>query len=246
MDKTLLKGLNALEFLARNPGDHSLAQLVEVLGLQKSNVHRTLATLIEAGFVRPGAARGSYRASLKLWDLGSLVSAQLDVRSFALPAMQALSAQTGESIILGVKEGNEVVYIERCLPIRPLASNLRVGDRTPVHTTAMGKVLLAFGPAAELEQLPARLPRHSAATITSRARLKQELEAVRRQGHAISRGELVQEIGGIAAPIFGRDGAICAALSISSPMSRQTAKEKAYVDLVVGAASKVSDSIAAA
>lgn len=246
MDKTLLKGLHVLEFLARNPGEHTLAELVDQLGLLKSNVHRTLATLIEAGFVRPGSARGTYCASLKLWDLGNSVSAQLDIRSLARPAMQDLSARTGESIILGVKEGDEVVYIERCLPVRPLASNLRVGDRTPVHTTAMGKVLLAFGPAAELERLPARLPRHSAATVTSRARLAQELADVRERGHAVSRGELVQEIGGIAAPVFGRDGTVCAALSISSPLSRQTAKEKAYVDLVVGSARRISQSIAAA
>src|SRR5262245_56431174 len=139
MDKTLLKGLNALEFLARHPGDHALADLVGVLGLQKSNVHRTLATLIEAGFVRPGAARGTYRASLKLWDLGATIAAQLDVRSFALPVMQSLSSRIGESIILGVLEGHEVHYVERCLPVKPLAANLRVGDRTPVHTTAMGK-----------------------------------------------------------------------------------------------------------
>jgi IclR family KDG regulon transcriptional repressor len=243
MDKTLLKGLSLLEILARDPREHSLSSLVAASGLQKSNVHRTLLTLIEAGYVRPGSVRGAYRASLKLWDLGCSVVSRLDVRSLALAQMQALSAQTGESIILGVLDGAEVAYVERCLPRSPLAINLRVGDRSPVHTTAMGKVLLAFGPPTRVEELPARLPRHSATTIVSRAKLRQELEDVRRKGYAVSRGELVLEVGGIAAPILDRHGEVCAALSISSPMTRQTREEKRYTRLVVEAAGHITQAI---
>ncbi|MGD9942844.1 MAG: IclR family transcriptional regulator [Burkholderiaceae bacterium] len=240
MDKTLLKGLALLELLARDPRDHALGALVETTGLQKSNVHRTLTTLIEAGYVRPGALRGTYRASLKVWDLGCAVVSRLDVRSLALKEMQALSLETGESIILGVLDGTDVAYVERCLPRSPLAINLRVGDRSPSHTTAMGKVLLAFGPAARVDELPAQLSRHSRTTITTRQRLKDQLEQIRRDGYAVSRGELVLEVGGIAAPIFDRHGEICAALSISSPMTRQERQEKRYTRLVVEAAQRVS------
>ena len=220
MDSTLIKGLKVLEALVRANAPRSAAELVGEVGLVRSNVHRTLETLVHAGYVskEPGSSR--YRPTLRVLELGAIVMQGIDVRLIARPFLERLAAVANETVLLAIPDGNELVYLDKIEPHRPIVPLTRIGSRVPAHCTAPGKAILAFATDQELARLPLSLPRFTSATICSRAALLKDLATARRHGYAVNRGEWRDGVNGVAAPIFGHEGQVLGALSISGPDSR--------------------------
>jgi IclR family transcriptional regulator, KDG regulon repressor len=242
MDKTLLKGLSVLEVLADMEGEsRTIDDVAARVGLTRSNTHRTLQTLIHAGYVERDAANGGYRGTMKMFALGVRQLANIDVRRIAPPYLSALARETGETIHLSVLEGAEVIYIDKIDSIQPIRAYSMIGGRAPAHAVATGKALLSVQSETYLEALPKKLARFTPATITDRSVLRTELAKAARLGYAVNRGEWREGVGGVAAPIFDGFDHPVAALGISGPLERLSiARMKDLAPAVVRVAGTLS------
>jgi len=161
MDKTLLKGIKVLEALVDLDGqDLSIDALAAHLGLTRSNTHRTLQTLIHAGYVIRNP-EGGYRSSTRFFEMGARVLAQLDVRKVAAPFLHKLARETEETVHLSILEGAEIIYIDKIDSSKPVRSYSMLGGRAPAHAVATGKALLAYQPEGYLEQYLAKPKRYT-------------------------------------------------------------------------------------
>src|ERR1700761_1104404 len=242
MDKTLLKGLVVLEAvtdLENQP--KTIEELANRVGLTRSNAHRTLQTLIHAGYVERDEQAGGYRGTIRLFELGARQLAQLDVRRVALPLMRALAERTEETVHLSVLDGLDVVYVEKIDSAQPIRAYSMVGGRGPAYAVATGKALLAYQHEGYLDGYAKQLTRHTAATVTSLPALKDELQKVVRTGYAINSGEWREGVGGVAATVFNGLDQPIAAVGISGPLERLTARKmKEFAPDVQACALKVS------
>jgi DNA-binding IclR family transcriptional regulator len=221
VDKTLLKGLAVLEAIADMQGQARVIEDVAVrTGLTRSNAHRTLQTLMHAGYVERDPIEGGYRGTMKMFALGVRQQGQLDVRKIAPPHMAILARDTGETIHLSILDGTEVIYIDKIDSVQPIRAYSMVGGRAPAHAVATGKALLAAQSAARQDALPAQLHRFTPATIVDREVLKEHFAKAARVGYAINRGEWRDGVGGLAAPVFNGFERPVAALGISGPLDR--------------------------
>jgi DNA-binding IclR family transcriptional regulator len=230
-----------LDVLAESSEPMSLKQLAERTGLHPSTAHRILASLSGRRIVERQAA-GHYRLGIRLLELGNLVKTRINLREVALPFMQRLHEKIGESVNLGIRDGDHIVYIERTSGGRSAVRVVHiVGSRAPLHTTATGKLFLAEEPRAEVERYIARtgLAPMTPRSITDPARLHEELARVRREGIAYDLDE--QEVGVrcIAAGIRDEDGALVAGLSLSTPAER-------YAPALAGPVKQTADAISRA
>lgn len=240
MNNTLVKGLLMLEALARSEQPMGVTELATALGIPKSNVHRMLQALVELRYVLRDEDRGTYRASVRLWELGSAVLARLDLRTTALAQMEALLERTRETVHLSVLDGDEVVYVHKLDSPEPVRAYSQIGGRAPAHCVATGKAMLAYESDAFLRSLSQRLTRHTERTITDPGEFMREMARVRSTGHAVNRGEWRESVVGIAAPIRGSDGRVLAALGISGPAERiKPSAFKALAAHVIAAADGV-------
>lgn len=218
MDKTLLKGLTLLETLIDAPAPRGVAELARELGWSRSNIHRTLRTLLECGYVV--AEDGRYSVSLKVWSLGCRVIGRLDVREIAAPHLQALSKATSEGVHLSVFDNGEVVYVEKIESSHPIRVHSEVGSRAPAYCVGTGKALLAFQSAEVIDRIAAHLEPHTARTITDPEALKCQLREIQASGYAVNLGEWHDNVCCVGAPIRGARGTVIAALGLSGPASR--------------------------
>jgi len=241
MEKTVLKGLTVMETLVRSDAACSVAQLARDLRLTKSNVHRLLRTLVTSGYAKYLSDTRRYEASLKLWELGTLMLSRLDLKVIAAPRLQELAARTHESVHLSIFDGGDTVYIDKIEGLHPVRAYSRIGGRAPAYCVATGKVLLAHQRPEVIARIAAHLERFTPQTITEPQLLYEELERVRRDGYAINRGQWREGVGGVAAPIRDGSGAVVAAVGISGPTDRLRLKVlRGFTPFVIATAQKIS------
>ncbi|MFE8957455.1 IclR family transcriptional regulator [Streptomyces massasporeus] len=207
-----------LESFSPSGGPYRLSELSMRTGLPKPTVHRLAADLVRLGWLERTGPR--YRLGAKLFELGSLVPHRLDLRETALPFLQDLFEATRETVHLGVREGMEVVYLERIHGHEALWLPSRIGGSLPLSCTGVGKALLAFsGDELTEEVLSRSLPSLTPHSITDPARLRMALEKIRVSGLAYEEQEAALGVSCIAAPVFA-GGATVAALSVAVPRER--------------------------
>lgn len=219
-----------------------LEELSREVGLAKPTVYRFLLTLQELGYVRRDEL-DRWAITMKLFNVGSRALDHLDLLSVARPVAEALSDELGETVHMGVLEGDSAVYVLKVESKYTIRMYSRVGRRIPLYCTGIGKVLLACAPAREREALleGLRLVPLAPKTISSRPLLEAELERVRAGGFARDDEEHEEGIHCLAAPIFDREGAAVAALSVSWPGFRYAeGPEEAKIERVKAAAAKIS------
>ncbi|MES3012131.1 MAG: IclR family transcriptional regulator [Pseudomonadota bacterium] len=211
-----------LNVLAAHPDPVSLKLISEQTGLHPSTAHRILNDLAIGRFVdRPEA--GSYRLGMRLLELGNLVKARLDVRDAAIGPMRELHKLTHQPVNLSVRQGDEIVYIERTYSERSGMQVVRaVGGRAPLHLTSVGKLFLAHDDAQRVRAYAARtgLAGHTRNSITELPVLERELAKVLQVGAARDNEELELGVRCMAAGIFDDQGKLIAGLSISAPADR--------------------------
>ena len=208
--------------LARHPGPTNLKQLATETRLHPSTAHRILSVMVDNRIV-DRIEPGTYRLGIRLLELGNLVRLRLNVRQEALPHMQRLHAKLKETVNLSVRQGDEVVYVERVSSHSPMMRVVQiVGTRAPLHVTAVGKVFLAEegAGAAYVYAQRAGLARLTDATLVDADELERELAQVRAQGYAIDREEAEKGVSCIGAGIRDDDGCLVAGLSVSAPSDR--------------------------
>lgn len=222
MDSTLAKGLDVLEWLAREQRGCRVVDVARAFGLARSNAHRTLQTLVGRGWAVQDAATGAYRPSLRLFELGALVGAAADVNSLVRPHLAALAAASGETIHLAALDGTEIVYLDKFDSPLPVAAYSRIGGRAPAGCVASGKALLA-ALHEDREALHARLGRlaaHTPNSITDFDALVADLERTRSRGYAENREEWRLGVCGLGVPVFNARGEAIAAVGMSVPAIR--------------------------
>lgn len=234
--------MSLLDVLARYETPASLKQLALETELHPSTVHRILAAMVTAGFVER-SQNSSYRLGVRLLELGNLVKSRLDVRAVALPLMDELHNQLGESVNLGVRQGDDIVYIERTSSGRSTVRAVHlVGARAPLHVTAGGKLYLAQDTASAVADYARRtgLPGLTPASLTTLPALERELAKVRLRGVAFDNEEIEPGLRCIAAPVLDDTGTLVAGLSVSAPAERHRPE---WAELVKRTAAAISAAI---
>ena len=228
-----------LDVLAAQPESLALKVISERTGLHPSTTHRILNDLVSGRFVeRPQA--GTYRLGMRLLELGNLVKARLDVRDAALEPMRELHKLTHQAVNLSVRQGDEIVYIERAYSERSGMQVVRaVGGRAALHLTSVGKLFLASDGRDRVRAYAARtgLAGHTRNSLTQLAALERELDGVRTRGVARDDEELEIGVRCMAAGIYDDSDQLVAGLSISAPSDRL---EEAWVDRVKATAQQIS------
>jgi DNA-binding IclR family transcriptional regulator len=200
------------------PGAVTFTELAAATGLAKSTTSRLLLALERNGLVRRDDA-GRFRPGEMFVRFAWRGGAEAGLTEVAQPHLDQLGRDTGETVNLGVGRDGVVEQIAQVDSVYVIGATNWLGRAVPLHCTAIGKVLLAYG-AAKLR--PGRLERRTEQTITSRAALEAELAAVRQHGYAVIDGELEPGLVAVAAPVYRDGGAVVAALSVSGPGTRLT------------------------
>jgi DNA-binding IclR family transcriptional regulator len=204
----------------------TLSEIARRAGLPLTTTHRLLAELCASRALERDAA-GAYRIGLRLWEIASLAPRGVPLREAALPFLEDLYEVTHENAQLGVREGHEVVYIERIAGRRAVGVLTRVGGRFPLHASAIGLVLLAHAPdGVQREVLEGPMQRFTDHTVTDPARLKRILAQVRRDGVAINDRQVTDDAMSVAAPVGDAGGEVIAALSVVAKAGDRAAADR--------------------
>jgi IclR family transcriptional regulator, acetate operon repressor len=201
-------------------GDLGVTEIASRAGLSVSTAHRLTRALCAGGLLRQDPGTERYQLGPSLVVLGHRAGENLGYGR-ALPLLEELSRTTGESVNLGIRSGNDVLVVLDVASDQPLRFEQPPGTRVPIHTSAMGKCLLAFtgDPAGEVKELR-RLERLTDRTITTRDALIDDLERTRQRGWALNDEERHPGVRTVAAPVVTADGTVPAAVAVQGPAVR--------------------------
>lgn len=211
-----------LDSIAASEEPVSLKILAADTGLHPSTAFRILAALIGVGLVERDAS-GRYMLGRKILQLAGRVKRGVDIRQEAITVMQSLRDQLGETVNLTVREGDQVIYIERVTPQRMMRVEQVIGSRAPLHVTAVGKLMLGELGDAFLQAYATRtgLPAYTAHTLNTLEALRQEVHAAVANGYALDNEEAEEGVGCIGVLIRDSSGAVVGGLSVSAPIERR-------------------------
>ncbi|WP_433443682.1 IclR family transcriptional regulator [Nonomuraea sp. CA-141351] len=216
----------------------TLSDLSRHSGLPVSTVHRLVAELVAWGALERDPV-GCYHIGLRLWEIGSLAPRGLGLREAALPYLEDLSQVTRENVQLAVREGTEVVFVERIAGSGAVPVLTRVGGRFALTATGVGLVLLAYAPADVQEQVLARpVGRYTERTLATAHQIRAALADTRARGYAVSDRQVTMDALSVAAPIHDLDGEVVAAVSLV--VHHGTASTQALAHLVRTSARAIS------
>ncbi len=240
--QSVQRAVALLKVFDNGPAELGVSELSRKTRLHKSTASRLLATMEREGLLERVPGTEKYRLGFMLLRLAGQVTHFGDVRTAARPILIELAESLRETVILAVRDGDEVMNVEQFSGPHLVRDANWVGRRTTLTCVANGKALLAFQPAAEIERILARpLPRITDRTITDPQRMRTELALVRERGYALAISEIEEGLHAVAAPVRDASGAVIAAISISGPAYRVSLDRLAdYGRLTVGAAAKVA------
>jgi len=221
---TINRTFDLLEVFLRVKGEIGIMELADLSGLSVGAAHRIATACTKRGYLKQTLKRGKYSLSPKLLQFSKAIKETLNVENTAYPFMVELNELSGETVNLVILDDYEAVGIESIDSKEDLRLSITIGRRMPLHSTAVGKVLLAFMTDEELLNFlnKKELSRRTAKTITDFNVLKNELITIRQEGVAIDNEENSLGVICIGAPVKDNDGRVLAAVSISVPSVRLT------------------------
>lgn len=200
----------------------TLSELARRADVPLPTAHRLVGELVAGGALarRPS---GEYVVARRLWQLGLLAPVETGLREVAAPFLNDIHAATRATVHLAVREGNEVLYLERLSGRASVPVVSTVGSRLPLHATGVGKVLLAHAPEDVVAEALGRLIGVTPYTITQPARMRDHLDRVRRDGYATTVEEMTLGACSVAVPVRagGTDAPVVAAIGIVVPSLRR-------------------------
>jgi len=237
---------HALDVLEQFGGEHDelgVTELSKRLKLHKNNVFRLLATLESRGYIEQNKATENYRLGIRCLQLGQTCIAQMGLLRQAHPIIDGLAHSANETTFVAVLRKTGVVPLDAVEAERPVRMTPNIGESLPLHSTAAGKVQLAFISDADLrEALTEGLPRFTERTIVDRQVLSAQLREVAERGYAVELAEHIDEVHSIAVPIRDYTRNVVGSLAISGPAYRMSSEriEKEIVPLVLKAGHELS------
>jgi IclR family transcriptional regulator, KDG regulon repressor len=220
-----------------------ISEISERVHLNKSTVHSLLKTLKKHGYIEQEFESGKYKLGMKLFERGNFVIENLDVRSIAKKYLLDLSRKTGHTLHLVILEGREGIYIDK---VEGTSANVlfsRIGRRVPIHSSGVGKVLVAFSDKDDIDKIldgylfEQRTPR----TLTNKEDFLKELKEIRNQGYSIDNEENEPGICCLAFPIRNHTGGVVAGFSISMPTPQLNKEEMdRVIPLMISTSEEIS------
>lgn len=221
-----------------------IAQIAAAVALRRSTVHRIVRALVAEGYLAQNTETDRYYLSRSAVLLGVAAQRELGL-SAVMPILERIGAHTSESINLGVPDGDRALVVLRVESPMSLRFDQPPGTRVPLHASAMGKSLLAFGGRdldAYVAEIGGRLPGYTPTTITSLRELRKELAETRARGYSIDREESITGVRCVGAPILGPEGTARAATAIQVPAVRMPDPRTAdLAEQIVTAAKEIAE-----
>jgi DNA-binding IclR family transcriptional regulator len=219
--QTVLKALDTLECLARADEPVTAHQVAREIGLSRTTAYRLLSTLATRGYVT-GDKDGRYQLGLGLLRLSQTLLERLELPALAKPILRETCRLSNETVFLGIRDGTEALYIDKVESPQPVRLCSIAGTRNPLHTTSLGKAILAFLSDEERITLleSVNFMRRASNSITDRAALVEQLGVIRGRGYAIDDIENEDGVRCIGAPIFDHARCVVAGISIAGPAYR--------------------------
>jgi IclR family acetate operon transcriptional repressor len=201
---------------------HNLTAISRHVGLAKSTTHRLVNALVSQGFLMRDVHGRGYQLGYQVLHWGMVAQTGLDLRAEALPILRVLARNVDETAILTVRDGVRGLYLDIVESSHPVRLAMQAGQLLRLHAGASSKVLLAFLPDSEIEQILStiELVKLTPRTLTDADRLRTELLAIRQRGYAVSFEETDLGAMGIAAPVYGRSGQPVAGIGVAAPLTR--------------------------
>lgn len=197
--------------------------------LKPSTVHRIVRALVSSGYIEQRADTEEYRFGHSALVLGQSAREALGFH-IAMPYLEQLGGETGESINMGVRDGGEVVVVLRVESVQPLRFDQPAGSRISLHCSSMGKSLLAFDSRERVGSIDdLQLDRITPQTLTTKTALRQELKEVRERGYAFDNEESIPGVSCVGAPILDASGGAVAAIAVQAPSVRMTHERQLYI-----------------
>lgn len=220
--RSVNRALKLLKCFSFEKNQLSLNELSTMLGLNKSTVHRLVKTLEEEDMLKKDPSSEVYSLGMAVFQLGNVYRDSLELRSVALPIMQALALSVGETVLINIISDFQKITIEKVNGPQGLRPAIKVGHVLPVHIGSSGKVLLAFMEKEKIDEWLQKqeLQAFTEHTIINKEVLKKELEQIREIGYAVGFEERTVGGAGVSAPIFDYSGKVIASLSVVGPDTR--------------------------
>lgn len=238
------KALKLLFLIAEIGRDGSvrISDLVERSQLSRPTVHRHLNSLIAFRLVEQSEERGYYRLGSGVLALSTRMTGRLGLKERALPYLRELSEQTRVTVHLGIRDGNSALYMEKIESEEPIRLASAVGQSSPLHSSGIGKALLAFsGEDVVARYIAAGLKPIRPNTITTENALREEIARIRKRGYAVDNEENEAGVRCIAAPVFDHDEHVIASISIAATVYQISRRDVATLaPLVVECARRIS------
>ncbi len=243
MIQSVNRALDVLELFPRGSETLGITQIADLLGVSKGTAHSLVSTLVKREFLQQDPATRRYRLGVKIFHLGLFVVQHSQLGQAIHPWAEMLCERFQEVVHVALLAGDVALVVQRFEPRTPYLLFPQAGSSLPVHSTAAGKVLLAYSRAETRNEIlkTAPLSRKTQNTLTSRALLLKEFKKIVRQGFAVDREESLAGVTCVGAPIRDRSGEVVAAVSLSGSKSRMEEKDiKEIIEAVRGTAMKIS------
>lgn len=219
LNRTTQRTIEILKLVSKNPEGITLDDICGSLDLPKTSAYDIVTTLVEMGMVNVDRGqRQRYTIGLTAYRIGINYTNNLDFISVIEPELKTFAKTIGKTVFFGVRSDHEVVYICKSEPENPIITTATVGTKNPMYCTSLGKAILAYSDEETRQQVISRMKfrKKTENTIMSREALMEELERVKEQGYALDAREVEEHMECVGAPVFGSDGNVIGAISVSS------------------------------
>ncbi|MBA3030945.1 MAG: IclR family transcriptional regulator [Desulfobacterium sp.] len=242
---SIFKAFRLIELFGAPNYEYSLSEINKKLEISMGSVQRITNSLMELGYLVKDKKTKKFRLSPKWLPIGFGILAGLEIRKVALPHMKQLYLETGETISLVIRDGEDVIYVERLITQDLIGFNIRAGLRRPMYPNSMGKAILAFLPADEQEEVLQRMNIDAGEQALNIKEIIAELDRIKQQGYAIN--QVRSSIGALAisVPILNRKGDPVAGINIGTPSNHPLDEKKfqKYFQLLMNTGRTISSEL---
>lgn len=242
LNRTALRTIDMLKLVSKRPDGITLDEICTALDLPKTSAYDIATTLVYAGLLHmTKEQKQRYHIGLNAYRIGISYTNHLDFIGVIDPELKAFAREVGKTVFFGVRSDEELVYLCKSEPENPIITTATVGTKNPLYCTSLGKAILAFEEKEVQDSVIAQITfvQKTPYTIVSKNQLKAELEKIREKGYALDARELEEHMECVGAPVFGQDGSVVGAISVSS-LYKPTEDYDALGKLVKKKAAEVS------
>jgi DNA-binding IclR family transcriptional regulator len=241
--KSVLRATKILDYIGSNENEVRLTEISNDLEINMSTLHSIIATLEKAGYISQNSSNHKYSLGKKLFELGKVYEGKMSFTDLARPFLKSLADEFDETVQLGVLSADRVLYIDKVESKHNLRMTCQTGSKDELHSSATGKLLLAYLEEKEVDKLlDDKLEEYTENTITEPEKLKKELKKIEKQGFALDKEESEIGLNCVAAPVKDSFGKVIAAIGISTPTSRVSEKKLMEIkDTLIKEASDLSE-----